>query len=416
MNFVCVLKTGGIYTAAHVERLRAMLWKPVICLTDDPEVTEPKLPLVHGWKGWWSKLELFEHDFGHVCYLDLDVTVNHLDWLNGLDPAQFYIMEDAFKPGGCHVNSSVMVWDGPRPDLVNVTDKEMEHPGGDQDWIWKRLQGKFKFLNPPDVVSYKKHGAKPENGVVVYHGLPKPWDSDAQVKQRTELTALLPNSTLDRLEQYKLAWTVLNRDNISESTLGCMAHAKCWLTYRAIDGEITLADWQEKIKPVQPEEIANDHKRGRWKSSQETAEIYLAILHDLTWTVKAETQFQRIIRGVELTPWNATNYMRIMALYSYSLYLEKCPTAKEIANESILAWQRMWQNVKPEKSTLRYAELGLVSYALYIMSRLLITEEQPLTKWNWADAAAIKETTPWARCLTKLSDHPRGFWAPPATE
>jgi hypothetical protein len=416
MNFVCVLKTGGIYTTAHVERLRAMLWQPVTCLTDDPEVTEPKIALENDWPGWWSKLELFKHDLGHVCYLDLDVTVNHLDWLNGLDPAQFYIMEDAYKPNGCPVNSSVMVWSGPRPEMVDIQPKDFTRYLGDQDWIWFCLKGRFTLLEPPAVVSFKKHGPVAGSGVVVYHGRPKPWDRDAPPKQRTELTALLPNSTLDRLDQYKLAWSVLNRDNISESTLGCMAHAKCWLTYRAIDGEITLTDWKEKIHPVQPEAIQDTNKRNRWKSSQETAEIYLALLHDEPWTEQAASQFARITQGSELTPWNATNYMRIMALYTYALYLKECPTAKQVANESILAWQGMWQKVKPEKSTLRYAELGCVASPLYVMSRLQIAEQQPLTKWNWADAVAIKEVMPWTRCLTKLSDHPRGFWASPATE
>lgn len=176
MIFLCVLKKGGQYTARHVERLRAMLPAPVICLTDDAAVAEPTVPLAKGWPGWWSKLEMFFLK-GSFVYFDLDVTIQHLDWLAALKPGQFYAMADAWQPGGCPVNSSVLVWNGPRLDLVaDFTAALAHHAGGDQDWIWRHLHGDFELIQPPAVVSYKKHGTPKEAGVIVYHGKPKPWD------------------------------------------------------------------------------------------------------------------------------------------------------------------------------------------------------------------------------------------------
>ena len=424
MNFVCVLKTGGIYTAAHVERLRAMLWKPVICLTDDPDVTEPKIALENDWPGWWSKLELFKHDLGHVCYLDLDVTVNHLDWLQGLDPLEFYIMEDAYKSHGCPLNSSVMVWSGKRQDLIEgaCPDAFNQYPS-DQDWIWSCLKGRFTLLTPPNIISFKKHGLKQESGVVVYHGKPKPWDIGKQPpakpkSQKCEVVELLPNSTLPKINQYKLAWDILNRVDPVMATPGCVAHAKCWLTYRTIEGEIQITDWNDKIQPIDPGYIEHDEKRARWQSSQETAEVYLSIIQKTgEWAGAAAMQYRRITEiPKELTPWNATNYMRVMALYCYALYLEGNQMAMDVAQRSIEAWQQMWQKADPSKCTLRYAELTLVASPLYVLSRLLITDTQPLVRWNWADAAAIKDSTPWSKCLAEMSAHPKGFWAVYATK
>lgn len=179
MIFTCVLKRGGIYNATHVERLRSMVPYPVICLTDDPAVRQPTVPLTNGWPGWWSKLELFKLS-GRFVFFDLDVTIQRLDWLDSLDKSQFYAMADAWQPGGCLINSSVMVWNGPRLDLIADFRLEFSHHiGGDQDWIYRHLNGQFSLIMPPDVASYKKHGALPEAGVVVYHGKPKPWDLPA---------------------------------------------------------------------------------------------------------------------------------------------------------------------------------------------------------------------------------------------
>jgi hypothetical protein len=178
MIYLCVLKKGGAYDATHVERLRRMIPHPVICLTDDEAVRQPALPLTKGWLGWWSKLELFLHK-GQFVYFDLDVTIQRLDWVKELDFSRFSIMEDAFKPNGCPVNSSIMAWTGPRHDLIdNFTADQRKHPGGDQDWIFRRLKD-YSLLTSPIAVSFKKHGLLPEAGVVVYHGKPKPWDTPA---------------------------------------------------------------------------------------------------------------------------------------------------------------------------------------------------------------------------------------------
>lgn len=180
ITFVCVLKTGGLYTAAHVDRLWQMLRRyhaapfRFICLTDDPAVPYGRA-LRHGWPGWWAKLEIFEHDWGLTCYLDLDVTITApLDWLDALPAGRFHGMQDAFLPG--RMNSSVMIWTGPLPGVTAGFDIDVHRQDreGDQAWIETQIHN-WMPLVPPQVCSFKKHGLDAAS-IVVFHGKPKPWD------------------------------------------------------------------------------------------------------------------------------------------------------------------------------------------------------------------------------------------------
>lgn len=189
ITFLTVLKTGGEYTAEHVARVFDMLAKHYqgafrfLCLTDDSAVDQGiRCPLVKNWPGWWSKLELFMHDFGRCCYLDLDVTITgSIDWIDDFptDAGEFYAMEDAMWPNS--INSSFMLWSGARVHLLNgfsATGQPVTMPNGqgnsDQVWINERI-GPRIYVNPPQVGSFKIHG-EGSSSIVVYHGKPKPWD------------------------------------------------------------------------------------------------------------------------------------------------------------------------------------------------------------------------------------------------
>lgn len=317
MIFTCVLKRGGIYNAAHVERLRSMIPHPVICLTDDPAVIQPTIPLTNNWPGWWSKLELFKLE-GHLVYFDLDVTIQRIDWLDGLDKAGFHAMADAWQPGGCPINSSVMMWQGPRLDLIADFKSDFaHHAGGDQDWIWRHLGGQFNLISHPDVVSYKKHGPLPDAGVISYHGKIKPWASSTN----SLYNILAPGAKIDGTSKYKEAWKCLGNESAG---LSDRHNAKCWLTYRAIDGEITLADWITHIQgmvayyPQTPLGV-------RWQVSQMTAEVYLFILngnlHEARSRIAAvnDTVYSG---GSDLWPPCVLNWIRCAVLNQYALFLE----------------------------------------------------------------------------------------------
>lgn len=409
-TLVCVLKTGGQYTAHHVERLRAQAWRPIICLTDDPDVTEPKRPLTRNLAGWWSKLELFDHDFGGpVCYLDLDVTIQSLEWLEELDESTFYGMADAYRPGGCLLNSSIMVWDGkPRPEMFDgLTEQEMQHPGGDQQWIYRKLPIPFGMLEPPNVVSFKKHGKKPEFGVIVYHGKPKPWG------EPRPYINLMPDSNEDKSKQYEFAWGALLDNN---AVIGHRCQAKCWLTYRCLDGEIKPCDWLEKIEPIKLQTSSI-----RWLSSIPLADAYVWLLV-ISGRKKAMSCFSEsraaIANALPMHPGGALNFLRASAIIAYDHHLNgQGEEAKSIIKESIAQWQMMWPAFDPIVTPFRFAEMRGDCIALHVLMRMLqkIGENgldgKFRTTAQWADSIIENDHGAfWWKSMLKLPISERKMW------
>lgn len=82
LTVICVLRSGGVYTAEWVRKLRDGVARHMsiahrfVCLSD-VEVPCERIPLLHGWNGWWSKVELFRPGIitGPTLYLDLDTVI-----------------------------------------------------------------------------------------------------------------------------------------------------------------------------------------------------------------------------------------------------------------------------------------------------------------------------------------------------
>lgn len=86
LTVACVWKQGGAYrTPEYVERLARAVARHLdqphrfVCLTDyGGEVDGAEvIPLLHGWPGFWSKIELYRPGLftGPVLYLDLDTII-----------------------------------------------------------------------------------------------------------------------------------------------------------------------------------------------------------------------------------------------------------------------------------------------------------------------------------------------------
>lgn len=182
--FICVLKTGGIYTKEHVIRLQKQLDRPLTCLTDlsfyDPNIRN--IPLLNGWEGWWSKIELFRL-MGPMVYLDLDVSI--VGNPDVLQTEEFTMWQDPLFPSG--FNSSVMSWDVTPTNIYHKFLKDPDTPmkakrkwplAGDQGFIQENsLPNRF---DDGLILSYradvKPNGISEGAVVVAYHGKPKPWD------------------------------------------------------------------------------------------------------------------------------------------------------------------------------------------------------------------------------------------------
>lgn len=159
------------YDESHLARLFALVveninqpfvWQPV---TDSP------------WRGWWSKVSLFEPGrfAGRTLFMDLDVTpCGALDDLAAY-PGDLVACRDFLTLG---INSSVMAWTpSERTERIytEFTPDVMSRMHGDQNWIYAMMPDVATFPRKW-VRSHKVDRPHPDQRVVVCHGHPKPWD------------------------------------------------------------------------------------------------------------------------------------------------------------------------------------------------------------------------------------------------
>lgn len=200
LTMACVLKSGGIYDARWVAKLKAgvaahlTMAHRFVCLSD-VEVPCERIPLEHDWPGWWSKIELFRQQ-GPLLYFDLDtLIVGDLTdiALRALDPlGGFTILQDFYRPRG--FGSGLMAWDAGlgTSDVRRWYDNFRADPEG---WIEKcGVSGDQNFIERQEtrstscwqtahcgylagqIVSYKVHcrnGIPAGARVVCLHGSPK---------------------------------------------------------------------------------------------------------------------------------------------------------------------------------------------------------------------------------------------------
>lgn len=212
LTVACVLKSGGIYDASWVARLRDGVKRHLqidhrfVCLSD-VDVPCERIPLQHDWPGWWSKLELFKLA-GPVLYFDLDTAaVGRLHEIacRALDPFRgFTMLRDFYAPD--HFGSGVMAWN-PACGVRSLYDAFAADPVlqmktqrvrmGDQAFIEETFGQPISCWQDTvgdQIVSYKVHcqnGIPANARVVCLHGKPKFADMPANdpVRQAWELAA-----------------------------------------------------------------------------------------------------------------------------------------------------------------------------------------------------------------------------------
>lgn len=193
MKVALVLRSGGEYHAGHVARLAVQIREhlpaaEIICLSD-VEVPVARVPLRHGWPGWWSKLELFAPWIkGDVLFMDLDSAVVG-DLESFVEVGRLAIMRDVYRPNG--LQSSIMYL--PEGDRAGIWREWMKQPeiwmqfhrkGGDQAFLerhWLRAAARWQDILPGQLVSWKVHcaptGRVPEGArIIIFHGKPRPWE------------------------------------------------------------------------------------------------------------------------------------------------------------------------------------------------------------------------------------------------
>jgi hypothetical protein len=216
LTVACVLRSGGIYDAGWVAKLKAGVARhlPIdhrfLCLSDVTDLPCERIPLKHDWPGWWSKIELFRLP-GPVLFFDLDsLPIGDLsDIARQASRPGLTMLRDFYAPDHC--GSGVMAWYGSETRCLYdafLFDPErlMNEPRarmGDQAFI-EDVYGRDRIIRWQDVlpgqcVSYKVHchGGVSPPGIpagarhVSLHGLPKFGDMPANdpVRRAWEMAA-----------------------------------------------------------------------------------------------------------------------------------------------------------------------------------------------------------------------------------
>lgn len=194
LTVACVLKSGGIYDASWVARLRAGVARHLqtdhrfVCLSD-VDVPCEKIPLEHNWPGWWSKIELFKLR-GPVLFFDLDTAiVGDLTEIAAVAArAPLTLFRDFYRLGD-GLGSGVMGWNGTDVSAACLYDIFAADPQGwmsrvggrgDQGFVEEAafLPGitRWQDVVGSQIVSYKVHcrnGIPSGARVVCLHGRPK---------------------------------------------------------------------------------------------------------------------------------------------------------------------------------------------------------------------------------------------------
>ena len=200
LTVMCVLKSGGIYDASWVEKLKNAVARntgPHIfyCLSD-VNVPCNRIPITQDWPGWWSKIELFRPKVidGPTLYLDLDTVITGKIDVSKLD-CDFAMLQSFWVAD--MVGSGVMWFSGKNvPNQVYekfvkqpqayIKHYERNRDGtyvGDQAFVWDTLNREVERVNDylPGIKSYKMHCTHrlpSDASIICFHGLPRPTEVD----------------------------------------------------------------------------------------------------------------------------------------------------------------------------------------------------------------------------------------------
>jgi hypothetical protein len=201
LTVVTVLKTGGEYELGHVYSLRDQVARHLslkhrfVCLSDASGLGVETIPLINGWPGWWSKMEMFypgRFDTP-VLYLDLDTAV--VDSIDDIVLGHgFTVLRNFWRPDA--IGSGIMAWDQTPSDLyinfAHQAEQAMRRYTrsprlGDQGFIQDHFSADWMSFwqekHPGRVVSYRKDvvplGRRPRGAsIICFGGKMRPWNSD----------------------------------------------------------------------------------------------------------------------------------------------------------------------------------------------------------------------------------------------
>lgn len=193
-----------------------------------------------------------------------------------------------------------------------------------------------------------------------------------------------------------------------------LAALKCFLTYRACDGLLSLDDWQQNVGRVEIPQM-DEGLSFRWAISQSTAEVYLSILLGCAeYSFYAQdTAFQ--ILNVSVWPAALCNLLRMTVISAYNYYLKGDHRAAEIGiSLAMEQWQKTMGGLDWKDKPLRFAEMREDREAILML--LVIAKAIGLTTFKNHDWLRVSEMAsaghPFHRSIREMAklNPERALW------
>lgn len=219
---------------------------------------------------------------------------------------------------------------------------------------------------------------------------------------------LMPYSTMPRAQQYQLAWDLLEgHGQYPEVSPAERSHAKCWLTYRCCDLEISYADYRIKIEPVSVPVV-----NVRWQTSLEAARIFCHAIHahgGELWHSLALDFLTQPEAPELLHPPGIQHVLRVGTLVAYRCLLNGDKAgAIELVGELIARWkltvgQLVW-SAHPYRFAEMHGDLVALEACMSICRRAgAEMERRDCDELTGAQLARQHKEQPWMLALMQLN-------------
>lgn len=188
LTVACVLEyhIGCDFDVEYVDKLERAVRRHLpmphqfVCFSN-VEVPCERIPLQHGWPGWWAKMEMYSPHIpdGRILYFDLDtLIVGDLSDIAAIDEfamtCNFLDPENGLGAGVMMIEDRQRVWNAFRPKA------HIAQFRSDQEFLNDLALAKsFDDLVPGQVISYKRDVRRQDvlpadARVVSFHGKPRP--------------------------------------------------------------------------------------------------------------------------------------------------------------------------------------------------------------------------------------------------
>ncbi|MBB5035557.1 hypothetical protein [Prosthecobacter vanneervenii] len=227
--------------------------------------------------------------------------------------------------------------------------------------------------------------------------------------EKASMLELHSAATID--EKWKAAWSLLEADTASEFPVEFRWHARCWLTYRGIEGHIKHSDMMHRVIGLALNPPESTTLLSRWTTSQAAASFYYFTLNDMEAAAEEAAVFNNASHYVNHPP-SILSALRVKCILAYAeLLAGNYQKTQQIIEASLDSWTSTISNISWIKSPLYRLDMPAAATPIHtlmcIASRIGMCDK---TEWQGQDCIIQPLKDPWVRCLKHLSRRKDSIW------